>query len=90
MGISPKAPPGTVCEISGSPNNLVFDHDHVTNTFRGWITDPINRSIGILGGDNDDGIENILKVLNYSKKKVGIFTILDLFFKMRILVGYLK
>ena len=68
MGISPKAPPGTVCEISGSPNNLVFDHDHVTNTFRGWITDPINRSIGMLGGDNDDGIENILKVLNYLNK----------------------
>ena len=65
MGISYEAPPSTNCGICNRPptkkKNLVFDHCHKTNTFRGYLHDSCNRSIGVLGDD----IEGLLLALNY-------------------------
>jgi len=48
-----KAPEGTACELCKSTDRkIVFDHDHVTNRFRGWLCDNCNRSIGMIGEEN--------------------------------------
>jgi transposase-like protein len=56
LGFETKAPVGTKCELCGSTDKIVFDHDHETEKFRGWLCDPCNRSIGLLetrlGSDN--------------------------------------
>lgn len=72
MGIPFEAPPFTNCGICHKPptkgNKLVFDHCHTKNTFRGYLHNSCNRSIGVLGDD----VERILSVLNYlnsSEKK---------------------
>lgn len=49
------------CDLCGQIRKLVFDHDHETLLFRGWLCDPCNRSLGILG----DTPSTILKALNY-------------------------
>jgi hypothetical protein len=68
-GISFKAPPGTLCEICKKPeskgNKIVFDHCHDTETFRGYLCNTCNRSIGCLGDD----IPSLLLVINYLNKK---------------------
>jgi len=62
LGLPTSAPPGTPCGICKSvPKKCVFDHCHETNTFRGWLCDPCNRSLGVFG----DGVEGIMKVLAY-------------------------
>lgn len=65
MGIPYKAPHGTTCAICNKPPNsrqsLVFDHCHETDTFRGYLHNSCNRSIGVLGDD----IQGLLKTLNY-------------------------
>ncbi len=70
-GISYKAPIGTKCKLCGSTNNIVFDHDHLTETFRGWLCDPCNRSIGVLTTriKGDTEVHSIEKVINYLNKK---------------------
>lgn len=36
-----------ICNKKGDErHSLVFDHDHITNKFRGWLCDPCNRSMG--------------------------------------------
>jgi len=36
-----------ICHKKGDDRHgLVFDHDHITNKFRGWLCDPCNRSMG--------------------------------------------
>lgn len=53
---------GYPCGCCGKPNyskQVVFDHDHETLKFRGWICDGCNRSLGILG-DNLEGLSNAL------------------------------
>jgi hypothetical protein len=65
MGLSYKAPPGTKCELCGSDQKIVFDHDHETKVYRGWLCDPCNRSMGVLG----DNVEGMIKVINYLNKK---------------------
>lgn len=36
-----------ICNKKGDDRHcLVFDHDHVSNKFRGWLCDPCNRSMG--------------------------------------------
>ena len=68
-GISFKAPEGTLCEICKKPatkgNKIVFDHCHESETFRGYLCNTCNRSIGCLGDD----IPSILRVINYLNKK---------------------
>ena len=63
-GINIKPPPNTSCEICSKDRNIVFDHDHKNNTFRGWICNECNRSIGMIG----ENIEDHIKVINYLNK----------------------
>ena len=60
-----KAPPGTTCELCGKSNKIVYDHDHETCTFRGWLCDPCNRGLGQCG----DNIEGLMKRVNYLLSK---------------------
>lgn len=59
-----KPPEGTPCEICGTTQNIIFDHDHVTNMFRGWLCDPCNRSMGVFG----DSVEGLQRAINYLQK----------------------
>ena len=34
------------CEACGAAIDLVFDHDHATGLFRGWLCSPCNRMLG--------------------------------------------
>jgi hypothetical protein len=61
-GISYKAPEGTCCAICNKPHKrIVFDHCHKKEVFRGYLCDPCNRSMGVLG----DNIEGLLRCINY-------------------------
>jgi len=63
--ISYKAPDGTCCSICKKINKrMVFDHCHEKEIFRGYLCDPCNRSMGVLG----DNIEGLLKCINYLNK----------------------
>lgn len=70
MGIAYKAPPGTPCAICRRTDKpMVFDHCHKNNVFRGYLCDPCNRSLGVLGDD----IEGLLRCINYlqhTEKKI--------------------
>lgn len=65
LGIPYKAPPGTLCAIckkhGKKGNELVFDHCHEKDIFRGYIHNSCNRSVGSLGDD----VEGLLRALNY-------------------------
>lgn len=52
-----------VCENCGTvgKRGVVFDHDHTTGEFRGWLCDNCNRALGLL---NDD-LERILGLASY-------------------------
>ena len=39
------------CEICGSKRTIVFDHDHETGKFRGWICDRCNKILGLAKDD---------------------------------------
>lgn len=68
LGISYIAPNETLCSVcnkSASPgNNIVFDHCHTTNIFRGYCCNSCNRSIGVLG----DNVDGLLRAINYLLK----------------------
>lgn len=64
LGIPYTAPIGSVCCVCGKSSELVFDHCHEKNIFRGYCCNSCNRSIGVLG----DNIDGILRVLNYLNK----------------------
>lgn len=64
LGLPTKAPEGTCCELCGSTQKIVFDHDHESCTFRGWLCDPCNRSLGVLGDD----VPSLVKAINYLNK----------------------
>lgn len=64
LGMSHKAPEGTRCELCNTTKKLVFDHDHEKNVFRGWLCDPCNRSMGVLGDD----AKSLLKTVAYLSK----------------------
>lgn len=42
-------------------NVWCLDHDHESNTFRGWLCHPCNRGLGNLG----DSIENLKRAIRY-------------------------
>ena len=75
LGISYIAPEGTLCGICNKPPLkgyvLVFDHCHKTNTFRGYLCNPCNRSVGVLGDD----VDGLLRVLNYFNKTNKCFIV---------------
>ena len=60
-GVAYKAPEGTVCAVCKRKEGLVFDHCHTTEQFRGYLCDPCNRSMGVLG----DNVEGLLRYVNY-------------------------
>ena len=65
-GINYKAPLGTACKIcKTTKGTLVFDHCHTKEIFRGYLCDPCNRSLGVLGDD----VPGLLKCLNYLLEK---------------------
>lgn len=61
---STKAPKDTPCEICNNVRPLVWDHDHDSLEFRGWICEPCNRGLGLLG----DTVEKVNRALAYLKK----------------------
>ena len=74
LGISYEAPDGTKCalcgELSKKGDRLVFDHCHKTNTFRGYLHNSCNRSLGVLG-DDINGMLRAINFLNkFEKKKI--------------------
>ena len=64
-GISYKAPIGSKCGICKSEeskrNKLVFDHNHKNKTFRGYLCNNCNKSLGVFGDD----INGLIKTINY-------------------------
>jgi hypothetical protein len=42
-------------------DELVYDHDHKTEMFRGWICQSCNQGLGLLGDD----IQSLRRALNY-------------------------
>lgn len=59
-----KAPDGTKCELCGTTEKIVFDHDHTKMVFRGWLCNTCNRSMGCLGDD----VPGMVKTMNYLMK----------------------
>ena len=59
-------PEDNKCEICKKVKKLFFDHCHITNTFRGWLCNECNRSIGMLC--NDD-LQRMIDAINYLNKK---------------------
>ena len=70
LGISYKAPEGTLCRLCSKPgtksNPLVFDHHHELDVFRGYCCNRCNIGMGALG-DNVSSIAGVLKYLNESE-----------------------
>lgn len=68
MNIQHKPPEGTLCCICQEPEKkgdaIVFDHDHLSNTFRGYCHNSCNRSLGVLG----DNVEGLIRAINYLNK----------------------
>ena len=68
MNIQHKPPEGTLCCICQEPekkgDTLVFDHDHLSNVFRGYCHNSCNRSLGVLG----DNVEGLIRAINYLNK----------------------
>lgn len=58
-------PLGTPCDNCGKTNlRLSLDHCHDTGVFRGWLCQPCNTSIGVLGDD----IEGLKKAVSYLER----------------------
>jgi hypothetical protein len=70
-GVSYKAPEGTACAVCARTEGLVFDHCHTTEQFRGYLCDPCNRSMGVLG-DNVEGLLRYVSYLNRTEKKTVV------------------
>jgi len=67
-----KAPEGSICEICKSDmRKLVYDHDHKKEVFRGWLCDPCNRGLGMLG-DNVDGMMVAMNYILIREKRIII------------------
>ena len=77
INIPYKAPQGTKCALCGKDekqgDTLVFDHCHKTSTFRGYLHNSCNRSVGVLG-DNVEGLIAALNYLNITENKKLIIT----------------
>ena len=65
-----KRPPrGTPCHnCDKNTEKLIFDHDHDTNQFRGWLCYQCNTAIGNLG-DSIEGLKRAILYLENSIKK---------------------
>ena len=54
-----------VCEICGGGGKICLDHCHVTSTFRGWICDNCNQTLGRV----KDDINILKKMIAYLERK---------------------
>ena len=56
-------PPPEVCEMCGKKSrfNLLVDHCHETDKFRGYICKSCNNALGLLG----DNLEGVMKAVRY-------------------------
>jgi hypothetical protein len=74
LGIPHKAPKDTKCALCGNlpkkGDELVFDHCHKTNTFRGYLHNSCNRSLGVLGDDVPGLIRSINFLNKFEKKNI--------------------
>ena len=67
-----KPPEGTPCYCCGKPMThsgkyaMQFDHDHTTDTFRGWLCKQCNVGIGQLGDDLDGVMKAVQYLINYT------------------------
>lgn len=70
QSLNMKRPPiGTPCEnCNKSTEKLIFDHDHDTNEFRGWLCYQCNTAIGNLG----DTIEGLKRAIRYLEKNNSV------------------
>lgn len=57
------------CELCGTKRKIVFDHDHKTGKFRGWICYQCNNALGSV---NDD-IRILSMMIEYIKNNNSIF-----------------
>lgn len=71
----PTRPCPILCECCGRHSlrvskrgrfSLHLDHDHVTGSFRGWLCNPCNLAIGMLG-DDETGVRRALAYLQIVK-----------------------
>jgi len=64
-----QAPPKpTICECCGKDSDdIVLDHCHINNTFRGWLCRHCNAGIGFL----EDSTAGVEKALSYLRKTDG-------------------
>jgi hypothetical protein len=53
------------CEICGAIGQICFDHDHITENFRGWICHRCNLVLGLV----KDNSELLLKLSEYLKNE---------------------
>jgi hypothetical protein len=71
LGISYKAPEGTVCRLCSKPgtksNSLVFDHHHELDVFRGYCCNRCNIGMGTLG-DNMSSMCAVVRYMNETEK----------------------
>lgn len=57
-------PRSASCEICGKYGKIVFDHDHDSDVFRGWICSRCNFVLGEVG----DSQELLMKLVEYINK----------------------
>jgi hypothetical protein len=57
------------CEICGKPTNLVWDHCHKTNLFRGTLCSDCNFGLGNFK-DNETYLTNAIMYLEKFKKSL--------------------
>tara|TARA_B100000287_G_C20575048_1_gene758095 strand:- start:736 stop:1143 length:408 start_codon:yes stop_codon:yes gene_type:complete len=63
---------GTPCDFCGNTDKkLIFEHDHDTLKFRGWLCQPCNRAIGVLERNLKTTNLNVIaeKLMEYTKNK---------------------
>jgi len=61
-------PKAEICEVCGSGSKIVYDHDHATGKFRGWICQHCNATLGFAR----DNVEVLYKLINYLNQSRGL------------------
>jgi len=56
-------PKPETCEVCGRGGNIVFEHCHISNKFRGWTCDRCNTALGMV----EDDITVLEKLIVYLK-----------------------